>query len=127
MAPLPYDIYPIWSTLFVGVIQNASWRRRFNPDSTHLSPHNHRSHPPPLPHYKPLYNPSLIRLQLGGVPALVKLLSSDDREVLRNACLALTCCAKHPEALPQMYGRIPLPLTYTQFFRIVLMRSTGTP
>jgi hypothetical protein len=43
-------------------------------------------------------------LQLGGVPALVKLLSSDDREVLRNACLALTCCAKHPEALPQMYS-----------------------
>ena len=43
-------------------------------------------------------------LQLGGVPALVKLLASDDREVLRNACLALTCCAKHPEALPQMYS-----------------------
>ncbi len=42
--------------------------------------------------------------QLGGVPALVKLLASDDREVLRNSCLALTCCAKHPEALPQMYG-----------------------
>jgi hypothetical protein len=42
--------------------------------------------------------------QLGGVPALVKLLTSDDREVLRNTCLALTCCAKHPEALPQMYG-----------------------
>ncbi len=41
--------------------------------------------------------------QLGGVPALVKLLASDDREVLRNSCLALTCCAKHPEALPQMY------------------------
>jgi hypothetical protein len=37
------------------------------------------------------------------VPALVKLLASDDREVLRNSCLALTCCAKHPEALPQMY------------------------
>jgi hypothetical protein len=47
--------------------------------------------------------------QLGGVPALVKLLASDDREVLRNACLALTCCAKHPEALPQMYARPRFP------------------
>ena len=46
---------------------------------------------------------ALIPSQLGGVPALVKLLASDDREVLRNSCLALTCCAKHPEALPQMY------------------------
>lgn len=46
----------------------------------------------------------LFLFQLGGVPALIKLLTSDDREVLRNACLALTCCAKHPEALPQMYS-----------------------
>jgi hypothetical protein len=67
-----------------------------------------RSHHAPRPRFPTPLTPSpphpLMFPQLGGVPALVKLLSSDDREVLRNTCLALTCCAKHPEALPQMYS-----------------------